>query len=127
MASSSSLSLSLTCFSSKVKEIIWSLIGQVSDVETKKITSIEIERHRERFDYSIESSFVYYNINDDDDFLNNASFAMLRFGMKLLLQHKKQRGHKINENDHIGKWRIMIVKDLPFTDQRLTFFSQVSY
>ncbi|CAH8263658.1 unnamed protein product [Arabidopsis lyrata] len=54
-------------------------------------------------------------------------FAMLRFGMKLLLQHKKQRGHKINENDHTGKWRIVIVKDMPFTDQRLTFFFQVSY
>ncbi|KAL1198746.1 putative hexosyltransferase MUCI70 [Cardamine amara subsp. amara] len=28
-------------------------------------------------------------------------------------------GHKIGENDYIGKWRIVVVKDLPFTDQRL--------
>jgi hypothetical protein len=41
------------------------------------------------------------------------------FWDEVTLTTQEAEGHKIDENDHIGKWRIVIVKDLPFTDQRL--------
>lgn len=37
----------------------------------------------------------------------------------ITLVTQKEQGHKVGENHFIGKWRIIIVKDLPFTDQRL--------
>ncbi|WCJ35312.1 hypothetical protein M5689_016576 [Euphorbia peplus] len=35
------------------------------------------------------------------------------------LAAQELNGHGLGENNFIGKWRIVIVKDLPFTDQRL--------
>ncbi|CAN8253438.1 unnamed protein product [Cochlearia groenlandica] len=32
---------------------------------------------------------------------------------------QEEEGHKIGENGYIGTWRIVVVKDLPFMDQRL--------
>ncbi|KAH0859027.1 hypothetical protein HID58_087288 [Brassica napus] len=35
------------------------------------------------------------------------------------LATQEAEGHKIGENGYIGKWRIVVVKNLPFVDQRL--------
>ncbi|KAL0710422.1 hypothetical protein Bca4012_017400 [Brassica carinata] len=35
------------------------------------------------------------------------------------LATQEAEGHKIGENGYIGKWRVVVVKDLPFMDQRL--------
>lgn len=32
---------------------------------------------------------------------------------------QESEGHNIGDDGFIGKWRIVVVKDLPFTDQRL--------
>lgn len=41
------------------------------------------------------------------------------FWDEVTLAAQEEEGHKIGENGYIGKWRIVIVKDLPFMDQRL--------
>lgn len=45
--------------------------------------------------------------------------SYVAFWDEVTLATQEAEGHKIDENEHIGKWRIVIVKDLPFTDQRL--------
>ncbi|KAJ0261831.1 hypothetical protein HA466_0048720 [Hirschfeldia incana] len=35
------------------------------------------------------------------------------------LETQEAEGHKIGESGYIGKWRVVVVKDLPFRDQRL--------
>ncbi|ESQ43494.1 hypothetical protein EUTSA_v10013482mg [Eutrema salsugineum] len=35
------------------------------------------------------------------------------------LATQEAEGHKVGEDGYIGKWRIVVVKDLPFSDQRL--------
>ena len=35
------------------------------------------------------------------------------------LATQEAEGHKIGDNGYIGKWRVVVVKDLPFMDQRL--------
>ncbi|KFK31832.1 hypothetical protein AALP_AA6G164200 [Arabis alpina] len=37
---------------------------------------------------------------------------------EVTLAAQEAEGRKIGENGYIGKWRIVVVKDLPFTDQR---------
>lgn len=32
---------------------------------------------------------------------------------------QESEGRKVDENGFIGKWRIIVVRDLPFSDQRL--------
>lgn len=41
------------------------------------------------------------------------------FWDEVTLAAQEAEGRKIGENEYIGKWRIVVVKDLPFTDQRL--------
>ncbi|KAL2498336.1 Protein of unknown function (DUF616) [Abeliophyllum distichum] len=41
------------------------------------------------------------------------------FWDEITLATQEEQGHKIGENRFIGKWRIVIVENLPFTDQRL--------
>ncbi|XP_010525625.1 PREDICTED: uncharacterized protein LOC104803394 [Tarenaya hassleriana] len=41
------------------------------------------------------------------------------FWDEITLAAQDTEGHKIDENGYIGKWRIVVVRDLPFTDQRL--------
>lgn len=41
------------------------------------------------------------------------------FWDEVTLAAQETEGRKISENGYIGKWRIVVVKDLPFTDQRL--------
>ena len=44
---------------------------------------------------------------------------MLHSGMKSLLIAQESVGRRVGENPFIGKWRIVVVRELPFTDQRL--------
>ncbi|KAL3505245.1 hypothetical protein ACH5RR_035086 [Cinchona calisaya] len=41
------------------------------------------------------------------------------FWDEITLATQEAQGHKVGENHFIGKWRIIIVRDLPFRDQRL--------
>ncbi|KDP38449.1 hypothetical protein JCGZ_04374 [Jatropha curcas] len=41
------------------------------------------------------------------------------FWDEITLAAQESRGRRINEDHFIGKWRIVVVRDLPFTDQRL--------
>ncbi|XP_052193705.1 probable hexosyltransferase MUCI70 isoform X2 [Diospyros lotus] len=41
------------------------------------------------------------------------------FWDEVTLAAQEAEGHKIGENQFIGKWRIVIVRNLPFSDQRL--------
>ena len=51
--------------------------------------------------------------------LNGFRFAILLSGMILLLSAQESERKKIGQDGFIGKWRVMVVKELPFTDQRL--------
>ncbi|CAH2070401.1 unnamed protein product [Thlaspi arvense] len=41
------------------------------------------------------------------------------FWDEVTLATQEGEGHKVGEDGYIGKWRIVVVKDLPFMDQRL--------
>ena len=41
------------------------------------------------------------------------------FWDEITLRAQELVGHRIGENGFIGKWRVVVVKDLPFVDQRL--------
>ena len=41
------------------------------------------------------------------------------FWDNVTLATQEAEGHKIGDNGYIGKWRVVVVKDLPFMDQRL--------
>ncbi|KAI3965972.1 hypothetical protein MKX01_010929 [Papaver californicum] len=41
------------------------------------------------------------------------------FWHEITVATQEAGGKKIDEDNMIGKWRIVVVKDLPFTDQRL--------
>lgn len=41
------------------------------------------------------------------------------FWDEITLAAQESEGHKIGDDGFIGKWRIVVVRELPFTDQRL--------
>jgi hypothetical protein len=41
------------------------------------------------------------------------------FWDEITLSAQESAGHRIGEDGFIGKWRIVVVQELPFTDQRL--------
>lgn len=41
------------------------------------------------------------------------------FWDEITLSAQELVGHVIGEDGFIGKWRVIVVRDLPFTDQRL--------
>lgn len=41
------------------------------------------------------------------------------FWDEITLSAQESVGHVIGEDGFIGKWRVVVVRDLPFTDQRL--------
>lgn len=41
------------------------------------------------------------------------------FWDEITLATQEAQGQKIGDDNFIGKWRIVIIKNLPFTDQRL--------
>lgn len=43
----------------------------------------------------------------------------MAFWDEITLAAQEAQGQKVGENHFIGKWRIIVVKDLPFRDQRL--------
>lgn len=49
----------------------------------------------------------------------DAQVCYVAFWDDVTLATQEAEGHKIGENGYIGKWRVVVVKDLPFTDQRL--------
>ncbi|XP_009132681.1 uncharacterized protein LOC103857257 [Brassica rapa] len=54
--------------------------------------------------------------------MSNAStqkVCYVAFWDDVTLATQEAEGHKIGENGYIGKWRVVVVKDLPFMDQRL--------
>ncbi|XP_019087169.1 PREDICTED: uncharacterized protein LOC104725215 [Camelina sativa] len=51
--------------------------------------------------------------------VSSQKVCYVAFWDEVTLATQEGEGHKIDENEHIGKWRIVIVMDLPFTDQRL--------
>lgn len=44
---------------------------------------------------------------------------MLRSGMEITLSSQEASGIRVSEGSMIGKWRIVLVRNLPFSDQRL--------
>ncbi|XP_013622980.1 probable hexosyltransferase MUCI70 [Brassica napus] len=54
--------------------------------------------------------------------MSNAStqkVCYVAFWDDVTLATQEAEGHKIGDNGYIGKWRVVVVKDLPFMDQRL--------
>ena len=43
----------------------------------------------------------------------------MAFWDEITLSAQEAEGIKINEKHMIGRWRIIVIKDLPFSDQRL--------
>lgn len=43
----------------------------------------------------------------------------MAFWDNITLSMQDSVGHRVGENGFIGKWRIVVVRDLPFRDQRL--------
>lgn len=43
----------------------------------------------------------------------------MAFWDEITLATQEAEGTKVNENHLIGKWRVIVVRDLPFRDQRL--------
>lgn len=43
----------------------------------------------------------------------------MAFWDEITLATQEAQGNKIDERHFIGKWRVIIVRDLPFRDQRL--------
>jgi hypothetical protein len=41
------------------------------------------------------------------------------FWDEITLAAQESQGHRIGEDHFIGKWRVVVVRDLPFADQRL--------
>lgn len=41
------------------------------------------------------------------------------FWDEITVRAQELAGHRIAENGFIGKWRVVVVSDLPFSDQRL--------
>ncbi|GAB2219041.1 hypothetical protein Droror1_Dr00006668 [Drosera rotundifolia] len=41
------------------------------------------------------------------------------FWDEITVSVQQSRGHKVGEDHHIGHWRIVVARDLPFSDQRL--------
>lgn len=41
------------------------------------------------------------------------------FWDEITLATQESQGNKIGDDKFIGKWRIVVVRDLPFVDQRL--------
>ncbi|KAJ4963314.1 hypothetical protein NE237_023253 [Protea cynaroides] len=60
---------------------------------------------------------LYQPINMTENSLRKVCYVA--FWDDITLKIQEADGRKIDENRMIGKWRIVVVKDLPFTDQRL--------
>lgn len=45
--------------------------------------------------------------------------CFVAFWDEITLASQEADGHKVGDDHYIGKWRIILVKDLPFRDQRL--------
>lgn len=43
----------------------------------------------------------------------------MAFWDEVTLAAQESEGHRVGEDQFIGKWRIVVVKNLPFQDQRL--------
>lgn len=41
------------------------------------------------------------------------------FWDEITLAAQEQEGHRVGEDGYIGKWRVVVVRNLPFMDQRL--------
>ncbi|XP_042492907.1 probable hexosyltransferase MUCI70 isoform X1 [Macadamia integrifolia] len=60
---------------------------------------------------------LYQPINMTEESLRKVCYVA--FWDDITFRTQEAAGRKIDENQMIGKWRIVLVKDLPFTDQRL--------
>ncbi|XP_043710376.1 probable hexosyltransferase MUCI70 [Telopea speciosissima] len=60
---------------------------------------------------------LYQPINMSEASLKKVCYVA--FWDDITLQTQEAGGKRIDENHKIGKWRIVVVKDLPFADQRL--------
>ncbi|CAN4092802.1 unnamed protein product [Withania somnifera] len=60
---------------------------------------------------------LYQPIGMSESSLNKVCFVA--FWDEITLASQEVEGHKVGDDRYIGKWRIILVKNLPFTDQRL--------
>ncbi|CAN4122772.1 unnamed protein product [Withania somnifera] len=60
---------------------------------------------------------LYQPIGISESSLKKVCFVA--FWDEITLASQEAGGHKVGDDHYIGKWRIILVKNLPFTDQRL--------
>ncbi|PKI35089.1 hypothetical protein CRG98_044529, partial [Punica granatum] len=60
---------------------------------------------------------LYQPIGMEESSLSKVCYVA--FWDTITLATQESEGHKVGEDRFIGKWRIVVVNDLPFTDQRL--------
>jgi len=92
-------------------------------VEMTFINLLECQRPRLRRSVSMRSPGVllYFFLTSSlyKHLQSTMQVCYVAFWDEITLAAQESQGHRIGEDHFIGKWRVVVVRDLPFADQRL--------